>query len=299
MHACSPVAAMAAQASSTSIVECIRAFSKPSICVDKGDLAEIHRCCEVLRSALKTRCIQHIAVHHTEPMLFVYGSDCTPISTSERFEVACNDVKIVRGGRASQEFLIQRLLVFTRGRAPFVVLEVPIPLSDKTAWTHFGCKRELMKSPREVGCKGLVVEFHKYDRAIKGAVGRLHEQYKLAYEAQQDNDLDQGTAYRLYLTHWFFCEGCFGHDCHGSLRWSVLSYSKDKDVMRSAYLIHESLRQGYNLLVQHVGPWLRQVLGFRDWANEELRGFYASLGVEEAPLVNRNLDAHGCAGGSA
>ena len=51
--------------------------------------------------------------------------------------------------------------------------------------------------------------------------------------------------------------------------------------MKSAFLIHESLRNGYDHLVSHVGPWLRRVLAFRDWGVLDIPGFYTSLGVDQ------------------
>ena len=257
-------------------------FGKPSACCDKRDLDKLHRSAHVLRHGLLARARRFVMANRDRCLVMQYGSDTTPLITKERYEHEVSDVKVVRGARSCNEFLIQRVFLEGQPGDSLAVVEAPIPMASKTAFAHFGAARALLKSPREWGHQGLLVEFHKYDRALKSACGRLHRQMHLALEDKADEDLHPGLSYRLYLTHWQFCEGCFAHDCHNGLKWSVLNFTRDKDCMRSSYLVHESLRHGYGLLVRHAGAWVRSVLGFSDWRNHEMKQFYESLDVDEA-----------------
>lgn len=275
----SPPAAIAAGMSSLS--ELVAQFSKPSICVDKRDLDKIHRGCEVLRDGLRARVMKIFRLNRDRPLLVQYGSDCTPLLTKERYQHSVGGVSVVRGGHSSHEFLIQRTFIQALGERPVALVEVPIAMACKTAYAHLGAKRQLLKNPREIGHRGLVVEFHKYDRALKSSLGRLHQQFMCACEDNHAETTSGVDSYMLSLTHWFVCEGCFVHDCHNGLKWSVLQYTKDKSVMRSCFIMHESLRHGYDLLIKHAVPWLRSVLAFKDWETTEARQFFRALDVDE------------------
>ena len=162
-----------------------------------------------------------------------------------------------------------------------VLLEVLLPMSSNTACAHMCATRALLKSPRELGHVGLCIEFHKYDRALMVALGRLHRQLQVCLDDDQEERLSAGEARRLYLLHWFSVRGCAAHDAHNGLKWSVLNYSRDKDCMRSAYILHQSLRMGYSLLVKHCNTLIASKLAFRDWAIPDPSAFYSCLGVNE------------------
>lgn len=264
-----------------SLLEAIRRFSKPSTCLEKRDIDQVHKACHVLRDGLRQRALRYIMDNRDQTMLIQYGSDCTPLVTRERYQHEVLGVKVRRGGRCSQEFLVQRWFAETVSGSSIGLVEVPLPLVSKTAYVHFGAKRELLKSPRECGHQGLVIEFHKYDRAVKSALGRLHLQFSMAWDDQQYESRHPGEAHRLHLLHWFFCEACAAHDTHNGLKWSVLNFTKDKECMRSSFLVHESLRQGYHLLIKHAAGWLRDVVGYENWAGIDLRSFYQSFDVDE------------------
>lgn len=265
-----------------SIGELCILYGKPSVVVDKRDLDKIHRATEVLREALRARILKSLRQNQDRPVLTQYGADCTPLLTKERYHQRLNGFSVVRGGHSAHEYLIQKLYFQALGDPPLALLEVPMPMASKTAFAHFGARRQLLKSPRELGHRGLVVDFHKYDRAIQAPLARLHAQFMAAWEDQQEELSSEGEAYRLFLTNWFLCEGCFVHDCHNGLKWSVLNFTKDKDTMRSSFIMHEALRHGYDLMVRHAAPWLRSVLDFRDWGTGDVRRFFRALDADEA-----------------
>lgn len=118
---------------------------------------------------------------------------------------------------------------------------------------------------------------HCYDRAIQAPMERLHRQWQELYSAQQDECQHEGAAYKDWLFSWFVSMGCTAHDCHGGLKWAVLSQFSDKGIMRSGYILVESVANSFDLLLKHVAPWLGKVLAFADWHNDSARELYMSM----------------------
>ena len=197
-------------------------YSQPSLCLETRDLEKVHRATEVLRQGLRQQFLGKLQTHQNRAVLLQYGSDCTPLTTKERFDHRIQEVSVTRSGHKSSEFLIQKLFLDTLDSPPLTIVEVPIPMASKTAYAHFGARRQLLKTGRELGHQGLLVEFHKYDRAIMSALKRLHEQFSIIIEEQQEDELGIGKAYQLQLTHWLLCEGCSAHDVHNDLKWALL-----------------------------------------------------------------------------
>ena len=160
---------------------------------------------------------------------------CYPLSTKELYRHQFEDLSVVRGGRSSHEYLVQRLFLEGEAGNSVSVVEVPTAMAEKTAFAHFGASRVLMKTPRELGHGGLCVVFHKYDRALQNAMGRLSRQFQAAWGDTQEEQQHAGKAFRLWITNWWFCVGCFAHDVHGSLKWSILNYTHDQECMRSVF----------------------------------------------------------------
>lgn len=269
------------------LLDCAERFCRPSAVCDKRDLDRLHKACEVLRHGLKERACRLVRQNAERTIVLQYGADVTPLITMERHLAAYG---VLRKGRESKEFLVQRLFLEVEVGRPVAVLEVPLPMDDKTAYAHFAACRAFFKTPRELGHQGLCIIFHKYDRALQTSLDRMHRQFQAALDDRTAEQEHEGRSYRLWLTNWFFCVGCFAHDCHGGLKWAIASFAKDKDCMRSAFILHESLRHGYGLLVKHVARWLQTVVAFRDWENPEARELYRLLGMEEEDWLDALCD---------
>ena len=260
----------------------IARFSRPSVTCEKRDLEALHKACEILRHGFRQRVRRFCMLHQDRTLVFQYGSDCTPLLTKERFREVVGELDVSRAGHAGHEFLIQRLFVEAGPGNRIVAVEVPIPMRVKTAYAHFAAARAFSKTPRELGHRGLCVVFHKYDRALQSALDRLHRQYQAAWDDKQAEDQTAGRFYREWATSWWLSVGCFAHDVHGGLRWSVLAYTRGKELMRSMFLVHESLRHAYSLLCKHAAAWARSTLVFEDLRHVGIRSFYTALGVEES-----------------
>ena len=146
---------------------------------------------------------------------------------------------------------------------------------------HWQACRNLIKTPREYGHQAVNVVHHVYDRAVLAPLTRLHHQLLYVLFDQAADNQDEGDAYLSWLTTWFSTSGCFAHDCHVGLKWSILSFIADKTVMRSCFISIESLRNGYSVMMRHVGGWLGQVVRYCDWLDVDAESTYKLLGVQE------------------
>ena len=73
-----------------------------------------------------------------------YSSDSTPLSARERYAKSDGDVAVVRFGKQCSDWLMHRVfLQDVQGRTA-VVFSDPVPLSDKTAWSHWSAYRQLL-----------------------------------------------------------------------------------------------------------------------------------------------------------
>ena len=178
----------------------------------------------------RQRAIHFIFQHLHDPILVQYGSDCTPLSTKERYEVGNGFLKFVRGGRASNEFLIQCCFIEVKPGEAVCILELPLPLGDKTAIAHLYACRKFLKTRRELGHEGLVVLVHRYDRALRSALDRGHRHFQRVLDEAASDTQDVGACHRSWLLNWWLCVGCVAHDMHGALKWSCLNLIRDKDL---------------------------------------------------------------------
>ena len=79
---------------------------------------------------------------------------------------------------------------------------------------------------------------------------------------------------------WFLSVGCFAHDAHNALRWSVLTFVNDRAKTRDLWVVLQSLRNGYDQLVLQLGPWLATHLGFRDGDPIHLEALWRMAGLD-------------------
>ena len=268
-----------------SCVEVARRLSRPSVVLDKRDVERLARCCEAERTFLRCRFERFLRDRANSPVLMTYSSDVTPLLTVERYAHAHDDECVVRKGRCSHEFLIQRCFAADLDGGTACLFEKPLCMAKKTAFAHFAAYRQFCKTPSEYGAHSLNVVAHIYDRAIQSPVARLHRQWQHLRDSKlADEEQDEGASYKRWLHTWFVSVGCAAHDCHGGLKWSILSYFNDKQVLKSAFIVVESLRNGYSLIVKHLAPWISRVLHFEDWHFPDCRQLYMALDVDPGLL---------------
>ena len=225
-----------------------------------------------------------VQTRRDDSLLCQYGSDCTPLVSREQFHVGSGVLDVRRSGKASHEYLIQRLFITGSGGRTVSVLDIPYIMPQKTAFAHFNASRKFMQNARELGHRGRLVDFQKYDRAIMTAMRRLVTKFWSAYHDKEREDLGERAAYISWITHWVEVHGCFCHDLNGGLKWSVLCFSNDKEVMRKTFLVMESLRHGYNLLVKWGAVWMVHFIDYTDAPLDHAREIYVFFKLEGAWL---------------
>ena len=154
--------------------------------------------------------------------VYQYSSDCTPFTTRQRFFSQIDGLTVRRNGKSGGEYLVQRGCVSDSTGQKCMLADRPIRLEDKTAITHWHVASCCCRNPLLCGHDSVLVLHHVYDRVILGALDRVHHQHLLLEFDQLHEDLsDEGYGYLRYLSTWRSVVGCYCHDVHGGLRWSV------------------------------------------------------------------------------
>ena len=159
----------------------IKAFATPSVSLDKRDVEKVHRASEIIRVWSRENATRFVQQRTHEPLGVQYGSDLTPLTTRELYKAAIAGVSVARSGKASHEFLTQRLLLHDLDGCTATVFEEPLTLDKKkTGFCHFTALRQLFCTPRELGHEGVIFISHKFDRAIKSCMERLQRKWFVA-----------------------------------------------------------------------------------------------------------------------
>ena len=254
-------------------------LSRPSYVCNGRDYERINTYHEGARQWLQREMRRFLLDRRDDPVLLWYSSDTTPLSTSQSYKRVLQNLSVLRRGRESHEYVVQRLFAHD-GFNSIVLVEEPIKLSDKTASSHFEVFRSLMPLPKHIGSRNIVVHSYVWDGALLSACRRLTQQYHAASVHHLSQGLEPGEARLLDLTSWTsFCL-CVNHSIHGALKWAILEFINDKMCVKNCFVVVESLRNSYGQLVANVGPWLRSVIKYEDWDMSHQTELWTVLGME-------------------
>ncbi|CAE8616190.1 unnamed protein product, partial [Polarella glacialis] len=262
--------------------EQIISFARPSYVCDSNDLHKINFLCEGIIRWSQTRGEQFVREHKDDAIMVWYGSDCTPLSTKERLKRALGNLQVIRHGRSSDEYLMQRVFLQSANGDTAAIIKDPMQLSDKTAATHFEAYWLFFPLPRAIGAEGIVLHAYCWDGAIFHAMDQLVRKYHAAYNYNRSaQEQFPGEGRRLELMSWHLAVSCVNHICHGAMRWSLLHFINDKDCVRSCFISIESLRNSFGQLVSHLeGGWLQGKIEFEQWDGLDIGELWSVLGVE-------------------
>jgi hypothetical protein len=260
----------------------IRRVAAPSLVLSDTDVCRVAKLCEVLKSFLADLRGRWLRSHREQPILEAYASDSTPLRTRQRHTAEFEELHAIRSGTSSKDWIVQRCFLRASGVDANVLFSEPKLLLDKTAWTHFEVQRQLCDLARQHH-HGIVVSHHCWDRAVKQPCERLVRLRHRAFDEFLTNEEDEpGTATLRILSSWVTAVGCLAHDFHNALKWSAKLYMDNKDVMRSAWIATESLRNGFDLLVSFLPRWLGSCISFEDADDlEVLARFWQMVGLSE------------------
>lgn len=258
-------------------------YSQPSLVLGDTQVRRVHKLCEVFKAWLLNHRETWLRRRSGRPILESYASDCTPLKTVEIYKQGMADIAVSRSGRSSREWLVQRLFLTDAEGATTCAFVEPKLLSDKTAWTHCQAQLEMTDMARQLH-KGITIAHHCWDRAVVEPCTRHQLQRHAAYDELLHDEMSPFDATMACMQSWFTSCGCMAHDLHNSLRWSVMSFLGDAAVMRSCWIVMESLRNSFDLLVLAMPVWLSSVLAFEDFSGTPgiLDAFWRMLGLEES-----------------
>lgn len=262
----------------------VRQLAGPSSVLSDAARARCAKLCEVLKAFLAERRARWLRSHQGVPIIECYASDGTPLKTQLKFTSEFQQLHVSRTGTSSKEWIVQRLFLASETGEPCVLYSEPLLLEDKTAWTHFEVQRRLADLGRQHH-DGIIISHHCWDRALKSACEQLarkrHTAYDYHIEAEAEEQ-QQGAATLQVLMAWFACVGCIAHDFHNSLKWGTMLYLSCAETARSAWVVMQSLRSAYDLLVAALPRWLGRHISFQDHPDvEELARFWHMVGLSE------------------
>ncbi len=204
----------------------------------------------------------------SQPILYSYGSDGTPLTSRQRWVYRLDQRHTVhRHGQSLTEFLIQRAhMTYFRGGEQrfFTLVGEPVPLLfGKSAVQQFSAGRVFFPSLRVCGHRHVCLHHFAFDRAGYTALERLFRQLHEAQYVRMAG-VPESEVTRLQATDWFISTACCNHDCHNAFRWGFDRHLSKPDLAKQLFLTVESVRNSYDLIVINVKPWLINVVCFSD-----------------------------------
>ena len=255
-------------------------YARPTSKLEKRDVERCHKLTEVLKRFLWLLATSFVSECQHEPILECYMSDGTPLSCLERYNMEQDDMKVRRAGRKSSEWLAQRLYLVNSSLESRVLFTEPVLLKNKTAWAHYQVQADLWPMCRQLGHEHIVISHHCWDRALLSACFRRQQQRHKAHQMHLESELGEGPAYLLSLKSWQTAVGCFAHDCHNALKWSVLQHVTNRATMRDCWVVLESLGNGFDQLVKGLRRWLPQHVGYCDGDADQLAQLWGLVGLD-------------------
>lgn len=268
-----------APAKACDVVALVKRFAKPSTSFEGHDRARMAKLCETLKYFMRADFKAFVCKRSSEPLLLVYSADATPASTKEVFMRSLGAHTVRRSGRCSRDLLVQRLFVLAGDGSCKVLLDEPKTLGSKCAWAHVQAYTELAVQPRSLSHRAIVVHHYVWDRAVQSACEqKVHVVQKaMKFESAAVADLPPVVVEKL---NWITSSACLCHDAHNALKWCILEYTAEPQVLRGLFVCIESLRNGFSLLMRNLRPWLREVVAYRDRPEFPHRQLWQLLGVD-------------------
>lgn len=93
----------------------IQRVAAPSLCLSDTERHRVSKLCECLKEFLNQERTRFLHRHKSVPILEVYASDGTPLKTVSRHSMDYEELRAVRSGTSSREWIVQRLFLATGG----------------------------------------------------------------------------------------------------------------------------------------------------------------------------------------
>ena len=269
------------------LVEAIQLYGKHSYACDDSEAHEAERLAVLLRDTMVESTDRFVRERGSLPLLQFYSNDGTPIKLPFQVATEVSGVPVRRGGKSGQELLVQSTFhryCDTTGAAHTICsFPPPLPLTNgKTALAVFSMAKKNNKSLRERGHRGIAIQQYCFDRANFSA---LRDFFQAHHQSTiNDHSESWAEAQWLFLQEWVEGVGCSLHDAHNSLKWGLNFKQYGKDVLKSVFIIIQSLRNGFDLISENVCTWLLSHVAFTERSQcvspDKLYAQWTALGVE-------------------
>ena len=151
-----------------------RQHSAYSVQCDKRASVVVHRLAECAAVGSRLRTSQWLQERRNSGVLWQYGADLTPLMSRQSWTAKACGLSVTRSSGACDEYLSQRSSFTDLQDSSVCVLTKPWKLERKRAFDHLMVFRQHFKHSMPQFLGGLLVEFHKYDRAIQAPLARLN-----------------------------------------------------------------------------------------------------------------------------
>lgn len=254
-------------AASQDVGDLVLALGVASKVLQRDEVRQVDRLCEAAKAFLDGRMRGLIMRAGNRALLLSYCADGTPLKTKERTVTTLLGKRVVRVGGSLEEFYLEKVFAAYQdidGIEQIAALfRDPLPLTSKLAWYLFACGKAFIPLARGLGHRGILVHHYAFDRAVYSAlVMRFGAWHDLRHTQRPDNGNACIQSELLWLTEWIVATGCCCHDVHNSLKWSVHALFQNESMIKDLFVVVESLRNSYSLLVAHLPKWLRRSVRF-------------------------------------
>lgn len=246
------------------VCERILALCQPSKVLTPAEMEQAHKLCTITEDFLAEGARDFIRRHRHDPIMIWYSADSTPLTTRQALTLDWDHLRVRRSGKASKDFMVQRCFMQAHDEMQ-VLFNAPRVLQDKTAWAAVQCWRDLVPLPSSRGHQGVCLMVIVADRALLSAVDRHIQQMLVAERTFLVSRLGEEVAHARSALQFYVPCACSSHDCHGGLRRALQEYCDDKTTLRNSWIVLESLRKSYDILLKGLLGWLRSVVVFEDW----------------------------------
>ena len=272
------------------IADRIRLWSQVHKVADMKGLREVEKLAEVLKHTTRAEAFELVAGAQGRPMLCSYSNDGTPIRTTTRVVTSGSLGKVRRVGGAGHELLVQRAVFRTRGGTSgwqtVMMVRDPLPLvHGKGADAIFSASVEFLKTLRQMGHGGIAIQHYAFDRALHAPLVRRFKQHHARLASQQAPTATGPNAlHQPALLEWVVDTACANHDAHNAMKWGMMGWMADTSLMKTAFIVIESLRNGFSELEKEISTWVVSVV---HWVSSdelldpmELTTLWGALGLE-------------------
>eukprot|EP00969_Alexandrium_andersonii_P136557 6041182-Alexandrium_andersonii.AAC.1 len=245
-------------------------MGSPSTPLDEAGRRDCMRLAEIGKAFLLSRAKAFVRSASGRAVLYTYASDGTPmLSKSYHVQKVTESKKVRRVGGSLHELLVQRSFFKFRGldgqEKVWCYFRDPVPLDKgKTAGCMYTAMVRFFPLLRALGHQGLALSHYAFDRAAFSALERMARQrHALQYGAGSVARSPEDEV--LALTDWVLSTGCAAHDSQNALRWSLAELLSDpKAGLKDLFIVMQSLRNAFDLLVGHMQQFLLSAVDFDD-----------------------------------